>query len=144
MRKSIVLLVVIAVVVGSFTLGTVAAESKGKKVMYTASAASMGQPTQFGQPGGMGLVMFNDGSINGKIAVSSLNGNLIFHYNPVMWMELVPGALILLRLELRWIKGYAPYPSTVEMPIPVTGGPAFIDNDGDGKADFMLRVTPVS
>jgi hypothetical protein len=148
MRKSIVLLLVIAIMVGSLTIGAATAEGNGKKVMYTVSAASLGKPMIFGQPSGSGMVLFDDGSMKGMIAVStesSTFGQLIFQYHPVSWVGPVPGVGLVLTLELRWIKGFAPYPTTLVIPMPAdTGGPIFVDNDGDGDADFMLRVTPVS
>ena len=146
MRKWIPLFAVTALVVVTLGFGSAPAPSKGKKVVYTASAAALGMTQVFGQSTGSGMVMFDDGTMKGMVVVSSISpslGQVIFHYQPLRWVETVPGEQLLLTFEMRWIKGSAPYPPILEIPVPVTGGPTFIDNDGDGRNDFMLRVTPV-
>lgn len=152
MRRIIMFGLTAVLALGMLTLGAAPAQAGG--VAYTFSVASLG-PAPPGAASGGGGVLFDGGAAGGHVAFSA-NGQLIFHLHPESWSVFaVIGSLVFLDVcftahDIKGVSGFPPA-TTICITDPggpgavlVTGGPVFMDVDGDGKADSLLRITPVN
>ena len=119
-------------------LAAIPANAVGPQAVYTFSVADLGQ----GLWGGGQLRA--DGSANGHVAFSFLNGNYVAHHHPKFWVDL-GGAVIICGPShvIRDTFGIGPQPFCSPV-LPVTGQPLLIDFDTDGNPDLVIRVTPAN
>lgn len=124
-----------------FLTAAVASAGANSPVQYTFTLTDLEQGAGGGGP------LFADGSAGGHILVSALNGQVIGHFHPVSWSEVVPGESIDLCIAVEQTKGppdfFPPYfcTSWLGVILPVSGSPVVITNPRGGS-DLLLRVTP--
>ncbi len=137
---------VVTLALGMLALGAMSAQAGGKRVVYTFSVASLGDPVP-GFPSGGGGPLFADGTAGGQFGVSIDNGAIVQIGKLTSWapFTVLPDGTVVIEacVDGHTIKGDVPDFSFCEL-VAVTGGPVFIDVDGDGKADVMLRITPAN
>ncbi|MCI0556015.1 MAG: hypothetical protein L0287_34160 [Anaerolineae bacterium] len=134
MKKKLIVLVGVALLAAFFLTSVVSASGN---VVATFTIADLGQ----GAWGGGSL--FADGTANGHIPFSFLDGQVIFHLHPASWSWIVPGAVIEICFDTHMIKNTMglPIPPSFCATLPVTGTPVLVDFDSDGNPDQVLRVT---
>lgn len=139
MKKVVALLTVSVMVV--FVVAAVAAAEANSPVQYSFTLTDLEQGAGGGGP------LFADGSAGGHIVVSGRNGQVIAHFNPVSWSEIVPGESIDLCIDVDQLKGppgfFPEYfcTSWLGLVIPISGTPVVVTNP-IGGSDLLLRVTP--
>ncbi|NIN63299.1 MAG: hypothetical protein GTO63_00990 [Anaerolineae bacterium] len=148
MRRAVVLGLSAVLALGVLALAAGPVQAGGRKVEYTFSAAYLG-PLPEVVPGivtGGGGALFDDGSVRGNLAISAGQGQFIAHVYGTEWTEtILNGApAIWFCFTVHFIKPMDMPDEADCLPAPVTGGPLFFDLDGDGKADWMIRISPVN
>lgn len=135
------LIAVSIVMVLAIFLAAVASAGANSPVEYTFTLTDLEQGAGGGGP------LFADGGAGGHMVVSALNGQVIAHFYPDSWTDIVPGESIDLCFAINQIKGppnfFPSYVCTTWLGIvvPVSGTPVVITNP-QGGSDLMLRVTP--
>ncbi len=114
-------------------------------VVYTWTVNDLGQGVWGGGP------LFEDGSTGGNLPLSFLNGQVIAHFQPVSWHEVVPGESVDICFRVREIKGSSGSPDefcfsdVLGGPLPVTGTPIIMEHpDPEIPHPLLIRVTPVN
>lgn len=138
MRKLVVLLMVLVL---ATTVTTVALAGGNSPVQYTFAFTDLGQ----GAHGGGRL--YADGSADGHLALSAMDGLVIAHIYATSWSEVVPGETIDICFDVHQIKGPPILPpslcfSEAGIVVPVTGTPVVISNPFADEA--LIRVTPAN
>jgi hypothetical protein len=139
MKKVVAFSTVLVLVV--FLAVAVASAGGNSPVQYSFTLTDLEQGAGGGGP------LFADGSAGGHILVSALDGQVIGHFHPVSWSEIVPGESIDLCIAVEQAKGppgfFPTYfcTSWLGVVLPVSGLPVVITNP-QGGADLLLRVTP--
>ncbi|MCL7452480.1 MAG: hypothetical protein M8467_05475 [Anaerolineae bacterium] len=144
MRKTRILLTMLVLA----ALPALVASADGNpNVVYTWTVNDLGQGVWGGGP------LFDDGSTGGNFPLSFYNGQLIAHFQPVSWHEVVPGESVDICFRVREIKGsFGPpyefcFTDILGGPLPVTGTgmPMIIPHpDPDIPHPLLIRVTPVN
>jgi hypothetical protein len=146
-KKVIIGLVAIVLAIGLLSLPA-SVEGQGKKVVYTSSTAVISDGAFFPQAGG--FTLFDDGSVTGVTRMTLFDGNVILVAHGATWSYVVPGEFVQLCTEVHVVKNVTDLPDEVFVdvfacspPKPVSGLPLFVDLNGDGEPDVILRLTPV-
>jgi hypothetical protein len=143
MKRTFLLLVLVL----SALSASVASADGNANVVYTWTVNDLGQGVWGGGP------LFDDGSAGGNFPLSFYNGQLIAHFQPVSWYEVVPGEFVDICFRVREIKGsMAPpyefcFTDVFGGPLPVTGAgtPLIIPHpDPDIPHPLLIRVTPAN
>ncbi len=146
MKRAIVLGLSVTLALAILALGAMPAQAGGKKVVYTFSVASLGEPVA-GFPSGGGGPLFADGTAGGQFGVSIGNGEIIQIGKVTSWapVGVLPDGTVVIGvcIEVHTIKGDVPDFSFCGEGV-VTGTPVFIDFNGDGSPDAILRITPAN
>ncbi len=115
------------------------------KVVYTWTVNDLGQGVWGGGP------LFEDGKAGGNFPLSFYNGQVIAHFYPISWHEVVPGESVDICFRVREIKGSSGSPDefcftdVLGAPLPVTGTPIIIPHpDPEIPHPLLIRVTPVN
>ena len=85
MRKALVFVTMLVLTALS---APVASADGNSRVVYTWTVNDLGQGVWGGGP------LFDDGSAGGNFPLSFYNGQIIAHFQPVRWHEVVPGESI--------------------------------------------------
>jgi hypothetical protein len=138
MKKLITLCIMLASAVALVT--AVSVEANNPSVSYTFML------TDLEQGAGGGGSLFADGSAGGHLVVSVLNGQVIAHFYPESWSEVVPGESVDICFNTHQTKGpviFPPYFCTSDLGIyvPVSGMPVLITNP-HGGVNTLIKVTP--
>lgn len=143
MRKTFFLVVLVLAALSA----SVASAGGNPNVVYTWTVNDLGQGVWGGGP------LFDDGSTGGNFPLSFYNGQLIAHFHPVSWYEVVPGESVDICFRVREIKGSLGPPDefcftdVLGGPLPVTGTgtPIIIPHpDPDIPHPLLIRVTPAN
>lgn len=137
------LLILIAVLVLIATSTSVAYAGTNSKVAYTWTVADLGQGAWGGGP------LFADGSAGGHIAISLLNGQLIFLLEPTTWSVVEGGTAVDVCFNLHEIKGDSGYPpsyclSDEGVVVPISGTPIIVPVPESPSSYTLFRVTPAN
>jgi hypothetical protein len=142
MRKTFIFLMVLVLAALSASVASAGGE---RNVVYTWTVNDLGQGVWGGGP------LFDDGTAGGNLPISFFNGQVIGHFHPVSWHEVVPGESVDICFRVREIKGSLgpPYEfcftDVLGGPLPVTGTPIIIPHpDPDIPHPLLIRVTPVN
>ena len=138
MRKFVLLITVL--VLAAATTTVVLAGDKSP-VQYTFTFTDLGQ-------GGHGAgPLYADGSANGHMAFSAMDGQVIVHLHATSWSWVVPGETIDICFDVHQIKGPPLLPPSIcfsdaGIILPVSGTPVLISNPFADQA--LVRVTPAN
>lgn len=102
--------------------------------------------TDLGPGAAGGGTLYTDGAAGGHLVVSDNNGQVIAHFHPESWTDVVPGESVDICFDVHQIKGPPIFPanfcvSDFGIAVPVSGTPVLITNPVDGS-DTLLKVTP--
>jgi hypothetical protein len=143
MRKTFLLAVLVLAALST----SVASADGNPNVVYTWTVNDLGQGVWGGGP------LFDDGSAGGNFPLSFNDGQIIAHFEPVSWKEVVAGEFVDICFHVREIKGsYGPldefcFSDVLGGPLPVTGTgtPLIIPHpDPDIPHPLLIRVTPAN
>lgn len=149
MRKKIVIFLTVLVLAA--LLSSVAFAGGNAKVVYTWIVNDLGQGVWGGGP------LFDDGTAGGNFPLSITipgEGQLIAHFHPVSWEEVVPGESVDICFEVHVIKGDSgAFPpefciADVLFPLPVNGPGQLLILDPHPDPEIphplLIRVTPAN
>lgn len=127
------------VVLACLALATGAAADHNRAVSATFTL------TDLGQGAGGGGTLFSDGSANGRVVVSALNGQVVAHLYPTSWSEVVPGETVDVCFHIEQKKGPPIFPpslclSELGIELPLSGSPVIIPNPRS-DTDLLIRAT---
>ena len=136
MRKFISLFMVLVLAAVMTTMAFAAGNSS---VRYTFTFTDMGQPGAHG-----GGPLYADGSADGRMTLSAMNGQAIFQLQATSWSEVIPGESVNICFDVYRIKGPPLLPpsfcfSDFGIVLPVNGTPVLISNPFADEA--LIRVT---
>jgi hypothetical protein len=102
--------------------------------------------TDLGPGAAGGGTLYADGTAGGHMVVSDNNGQVVAHFHPVSWSEIVPGESVDICFDIHQIKGPPIFPpgfcvSDFGISVPVSGTPVLITNPVDGT-DTLLKANP--
>ena len=144
MMRKIFLLIALALTALS---ASIVSADGNSNVVYTWTVNDLGQGVWGGGP------LFDNGTAGGNFPLSFFDGQVIAHFIPVSWYEVVPGESVNICFEVREIKGSSGVPSEfciadVLGPLPVTGPgqPLIISSHPDPEIPhpLLVRVTPAN
>jgi hypothetical protein len=142
MKKALVLFTMLVL---AALPASVASADGHPNVAYTWTVNDLGQGVWGGGP------LFENGTAGGNFPLSFYNGQVIAHFHPVSWNEVVPGESVDICFRVREIKGSSGSPDEfcftdiLGGPLPVTGTPIIIPHpDPDIPHPLLIRVTPVN
>lgn len=127
--KKLMVLAALTLMVTTVMMSAPGASASGNTV-GTFTIADLGQ----GAWGGGSL--FADGTAQGNVAFSALNGQVIFHIDPTAWSWIVPQQVAEVCFTphvIRNVVGF-PIPPSFCADLPVTGTPVIVDG-------FVIRLT---
>ena len=131
---------ILIVVVSALTFMMATPSEANSPVEYTFMWTDLG-------PGAAGGgTLYSDGTAGGHMVVSANNGQVIAHFHPVSWSEIVPGESVDICFDIHQIKGPPIFPpgfcvSDFGIAVPVSGMPVQIINPVDGT-ETKLKATP--
>ena len=139
MRKFVPALMVLIL---AFAMTTVASAGGNSSVQYTFTFTDLGQPGAHG-----GGPLYADGSADGGMTLSAMDGQEIIHFQATSWSEVIPGEAIDICFNVYQIKGPPIFPPTfcfsnAGIVLPVSGTPIRISNPFADEA--VIRVTPAN
>ena len=124
---------------------SVASADGHQNVVYTWTVNDLGQGVWGGGP------LFGDGTAGGNFPLSFADGQIIAHFYPISWHEVVPGESVDICFRVHEIKGSLDTPDEfcftdiLGGPLPVTGTPIIIPHpDPEIPHPLLIRVTPVN
>jgi hypothetical protein len=111
-------------------------------VLYTFTFTDLGQPGTHG-----GGHLYADGSADGRMTLSAMDGQAIIQFQATSWSEVVPGEAIDICFDVYQIKGPPIFPQTfcfsdAGILLPVSGTPIRFTNPF--ADDAVIRVTPAN
>ena len=138
MRKLVALLMVLVLAVATTTAALAGGNSP---VQYTFTFTDLGQGGHGGGP------LYADGSADGHIAISVMDGQVVAQFDATSWSWVVPGETIDICFDVHQIKGPPLFPPSVcftdvGIVLPVGGTPVIISNPLADQA--LVRVTPAN
>ena len=110
MRKFVPALMVL-VLAGAMT--TVAFAGGNSPVQYTFTFTDLGQPGAHG-----GGPLYADGSADGRMTLSAMDGQVITQFQATSWSQVVLGEAIDICFDVYQIKGPSLFPPTFASPMP--------------------------
>jgi hypothetical protein len=139
MRKFVLVLTVLVL---AAVMTTVALAGGNSPVQYTFTFTDLGQPGTHG-----GGPLYADGSADGRMTLSAIDGQVIIQFQATSWSEVVPGEAIDICFDVYQIKGPPIFPPTfcfsdAGIVLPVSGTPIRISNPFADEA--VIRVTPAN
>src|SRR5215208_6560082 len=125
MRKLSLLIMVLALAVATTTVALAGGNSP---VLYTFTFTDLGQPGTHG-----GGPLYADGSADGRMTLSAMDGQAIIQFQATSWSEVVPGGALDICFDVYQIKGPPIFPPTfcfsdAGIVLPVSGTPIRISN----------------
>lgn len=102
--------------------------------------------TDLGPGAAGGGPLYSDGTAGGHMVVSANRGQVVAHFHPESWTEVVPGVSVDICFNVHQIKGPPMFPpsfciSDFGIAVPASGMPVLITNPVDGT-DTKLKVNP--